>query len=220
MASFNRFSSVSAGVVAAALAGLCAFGVYACAHALGVLAGVFPVGKLPPYPAWTAIHFTAGLGFVVLVPLQFWPALRRTRPRLHRLVGRVAVACAGAMAAAGGPIAYLAPDRPIAERIFFAAYLSIFAYCLYRGFAAALARDIPTHRAWMTRMTAVALTALVQRLVFLPFAAIIGIHSRAEFWELFVSAAWLSLAIDLAVVEWWLARGRTGAGTATAAVMA
>jgi uncharacterized membrane protein len=208
VASFNRFSSMPAGVVAAALAGLCAFGVYACAHALGVLAGAFPVGKLPPYPAWTAIHFTASFVFVVLVPLQFWPALRRSRPRIHRVVGRIAVACACAMAAAGAPIAYLAPGRPIAERIFFAVYLSIFAFSLLRGFAAALARDIPAHRAWMTRMTAVALTALVQRIVFLPFAALIGIHSRAEFWEIFVSAAWISLAINLAVVEWWLARGR------------
>jgi hypothetical protein len=86
-------------------------------------------------------------------------------------------------------------------------FFLVWAALLALGFRAALARDIPTHRAWMVRMTATTLTPLVQRLVFPLFAVSVGIDGLATFWQLFVSAAWIAWGINLTLAEAWL-RGR------------
>lgn len=194
-----------------ALLALCLGGAGVCLHAIGVLAGVFPTGKLPPYPAWTGLHFAAGLAFVALAPLQLWPALRRARPSLHRIVGRVAVVTGFVLAISGVAIAYLAPERPVAERIFMTLFFAIYAALLGLGLRAALARDLAAHRAWMIRMATVALTPITQRLVFTVFAATLGIDGLDTFWQLFTSAAWIALGLNVAGVEAWLRGPRLGA---------
>jgi uncharacterized membrane protein len=190
-----------------ALVALCVIGVAVCLHALGVLAGAFPVGKLPPYPAWTAVHFASGIVFAMLAPLQLWPVVRRRSLRLHRIVGRTAVATGAVLAVSGVAIAYLAPERPMAERIFMTTFFAIYAGVLALGFRAALARDLAAHRAWMIRMTAVALTPVTQRVVFVAFAATLGVHGLDGFWQLFTSAAWIAFGLNVAGAEAWL-RGR------------
>jgi hypothetical protein len=55
----------------------------------------------------------------------------------------------------------------------------------------------------MLRVTAAALGPLTERVIF-PFFAAAGIDSMVRFWDLFDTALWFSLAINLAVVEWWI----------------
>jgi uncharacterized membrane protein len=186
-----------------AVPGLCAVGIAACAYATVRLAGWVPVGKLAPYPAWTAIHFVSATAFAVLAPLQLWPRLRARRPALHRVIGRVAVALGVTMALSGIVMAHASPDRPLSERIFMTAFFFAYAAFLGLGLRAALARDIPTHQAWMARMTATALTPVTQRLVFPVFAASLGIDGLDTFWQLFVSAAWIAWGINMTVAEAW-----------------
>ena len=189
-----------------AVVGLSLFGVVACSIAMGRLAGIAPPSSLLPYPAWTAAHFVSAAVFLVIAPLQLWPAFRRRNPRAHRILGRVAVGLGVVIAMSGIPIPFLAPDRPVAEQIFMSAFFAAFLVMLGQGFRAALARDIPTHQAWMVRMTATALTPLTQRLVFPVFAVTIGIDGTATFWQLFVSAAWIAWGLNLTVAEAWLRR--------------
>ena len=184
-----------------AFLGLCVLGVAACGYATARLLGWVPVGKLPPYPTWTAIHFVTASVFVVLAPLQLWPALRRRRPALHRMVGRTAVAIGAVMAVSGVAIAYTAPDRPVSERIFMTTFFLGYAALLALGFRAAVARDIAAHRAWMLRMTATALTPVTQRVVFPLFAATLGIDGLATFWQVFTSAAWIAWGLNMAIAE-------------------
>lgn len=183
---------------------LCIGGLVACVHALGVLGGSFPTGKLPPYPAWTSIHFVAGIGFAALAPLQLWPALRWRSPGVHRTVGRVVVGTSAVMAVSGLAIAYLAPDRPISERIFMTTFFAAYLIVLTLGFRAAWVRDLAAHRAWMIRMTTLALTPLTQRVVFAAFAATLGVDGLVTFWQLFTSAAWIALGLNVAGAEIWL----------------
>ena len=190
-----------------AVVGLAVFGVVACAIAMGRLAGVMPPSKLPPYPAWTAAHFVSAAAFMLIAPVQLWPAFRRRNPRTHRILGRLAVGLGVVIAASGVPIPFLAPDRPVSEQIFMSLFFAAFLTMLALGFRAALARDIPTHQAWMVRMTATALTPLTQRLVFPVFAVGIGIDGTATFWQLFVSAAWIAWGLNLTIAESWLRRG-------------
>ena len=193
-----------------AVVGLCIFGVGAGAYAIGRLAGVFPPSPLPPYAPWTALHFSTAIVFASLLPLQLWPALRARRPALHRWTGRFAAGVGAVMAASGVSMAYLVPERPVAEKIFMTAFFLTWSGMLALGVRAAMRRDIETHRAWMARMTATSLTPLVQRLIFPAFALGVGIDGLATFWQLFVSAAWIAWALSLATAEVWL-RGRPAA---------
>jgi uncharacterized membrane protein len=189
-----------------ALPALCLLGVAVCLNALARLAGLAPPSKLPPYPAWTAIHFVAAAAFAAAAPVQLWLVVTRRNPRLHRILGRAMVADAVVMATSGYVIAWLAPERPTSERILMSVLILAFAGMLALGVRAAATRDFAAHRTWMARMLATAFAALTQRLVFPIFAAAIGVHGRAEFWELFISAAWVGWGLNLAVAEWWLRR--------------
>jgi hypothetical protein len=184
--------------------GLCAIGIAACAYASARLIGWVPVGKLAAYPSWTGLHFASATAFSLIAPLQLWPSLRARRPALHRALGRIGVAVAGVMAASGIAMAYTSPDRPLTEVIFMTAFFLGYATLLALGFRSALARDFTAHRAWMTRMTATALTPVTQRVLFPPMAAAIGIDGMETFWAIFVSAAWLAWGLNMVVAESWL----------------
>ena len=190
-----------------AVVGLCAMGAVLGVLAIIRLTGLLPpLPGLPPYPAWTSAHFVTAIVFASLLPLQLWPGLRARRPQLHRALGRVAVGVGALMATSGVAIAYLSPDRPLSERFFMTTFFLIYASLLGLGLRAALARDIPAHRAWMVRMTAVALGPISQRLIFAPLIATFGVTSIDTFWQLFISAAWLSGGINLVAAEVWLRR--------------
>ena len=65
-----------------AVLALSAVGIAACAYASARLVGWVPAGKLPPYPAWAAIHMASAAAFAVVAPLQLWPRLRTRRPHV------------------------------------------------------------------------------------------------------------------------------------------
>lgn len=187
-----------------AVVGLALFGVAGSIIALLRLAHVAPPSKLPPYPAWTALHFGPAMVFVVLMSLQLWPGLRAARPRLHRLTGRVAVVVGAVMAAGGVAMVWLVPERPVSERIFMSVFFAAWSVMLGLGVRAARVRDFATHRAWMARMSATTLTPLTQRVLFPVLALSFGIDGLATFWQLFVSAAWIGWGINLVVAEAWI----------------
>lgn len=187
-----------------AVLALCAVGIAACAYATGRLIGWVPPGKLPPYPAWVALHFASATLFCVVAPLQLWPALRTRRPGLHRAMGRAGAAIGAVMAVSGVAMAYASPDRPVSETIFMTVFFLGYVACLGLGVRAALARDFAAHREWMVRMTATALTPVTQRVIFPGFAATLGIDGLETFWQIFISAAWIAWAVNLTVAEAWL----------------
>jgi hypothetical protein len=39
-----------------------------------------------------------------------------------------------------------------------------------------------------------------------PFFAAAGIDGVPRFWDLFMSAAWFSLFLNIVIVEWWIRR--------------
>jgi hypothetical protein len=183
---------------------LCVLGLAACAYASARLAGWVPPSKLPPYPWWTLLHFTSAGAFVVIAPLQLWAGLRRRRPQAHRMLGRVGVASGCMMALSGVTMAYASPNRPVTEQIFMTAFFASYLAMLGLGARAAIVRDFAAHRAWMLRMTAVALTPITQRVIFPVFAMTLGVGGLERFWQLFISAAWIAWAINMVAVETWL----------------
>jgi len=184
--------------------GLCAVGVAACGYASARLAGRVPAGNLALYPLWAGSHFATASVFAILAPLQLWAGLRSRRPAVHRVVGRIAAVLGVVMAVSGLAIVYDAPDRTVAELIFMTVFFLGYLGFLALGVRAALGRNFTAHRAWMVRMVATALTPVSQRLIFPPLAALLGIDGMATFWQLFVSAAWIGWALNMAVAEAWI----------------
>ncbi|MGY1624136.1 DUF2306 domain-containing protein [Geodermatophilus sp. SYSU D00965] len=202
--------------------------------AVPVLAGAARVGEITggaeatadnarflASPAPLLVHVVGATVYCLLGALQFAPALRRRRPRWHRVAGRVLVPC-GLAAALSGAWMALFYERPPADDVLLTPMRLIFgaamAGCLVLGVAAIRRRDVAGHRAWMARGYAIGLGAGTQVLTHLPWALLVGPPSGTPR-VLMMLAGWL---VNLAVVEWALRRSRVRpprvAGPATAAV--
>ena len=157
------------------------------------------------YPAWTAIHFSSALLFVVLAMSQLVSVVRRRHPLFHRYTGRIAVA-SGLISAVSGAIIPFAvvPPHPLLERLYIVIYFSGTALCLLMGFRSAKRAKFAHHRTWMLRAIATVGAVMTQRIVFPILILSFGIHSDAEFWMEFVGAFALGWAINLALAEGWL----------------
>ena len=157
------------------------------------------------YPGWSTMHFVPALVFSLILPFQLWPGSRRRFPRLHRIGGRVAGVAGVLFSLTGLILPYAMPARPFGERAFMTAVSCFFLLVLGRGVAAARRRDFVAHRRWMLRVTALSMGPLTQRVIF-PFFAAAGIDSMMRFWDLFMTAAWFSLALNVVIAEWWIRR--------------
>lgn len=193
--------------LASAMAALVMFGTWMTVRASWVLAhgGNRSLGGAFHYPVWAIVHFAGALVFVAVLPFQLSARLRDARPRMHRVAGRAAACCGLAFSVTGVILPYILPARPFGEKTFMTTFGVLFGSLLWRGVVAARRRDFVAHRAWMLRVTAGALSPVTDRVLF-PFIAMAGIDSMARFWDLFMTALWLSTAINLLVVEWWIRR--------------
>jgi hypothetical protein len=97
------------------------------------------------------------------------------------------------------------PNRPVAERTFMVIVGCVLTAFIAQGVRAARRRNIEAHRRWMLRVTALGLAPLTERIVFPAFAAL-GIDSLARFFDLFVTALWVSAYTNVVVAEWWIQR--------------
>ena len=194
-------------ILSIGVVGLAAFGAGTTAHATWVVVhgGDTSFDGMFHYPAWSTVHFVPALMFVVILPFQLWSGSRRRFPRFHRLAGRAAATAGVFFCLTGFALPYVMPARPFSERAFMTTVSCLFAVVLGLGVMAARRRDFVAHRRWMLRVTALALGPLTQRVIF-PFFAAAGIDGMARFWDLFMSAAWFSLALNIVIVEWWLRR--------------
>ena len=188
-----------------AIVALALFGVSLTIRAMWVLAhgGNKAFGGAFDYPRWSAVHFVPALVFVAILPFQLWSHLREVYPRVHRIAGRVAAICGAAFSLTGLALPFAMPARPFGERAFMTTMGSLFGLLLWKGIAAARRGDIAAHRRWMVRVTAAALSPLTERIIF-PFLAAAGIDSMSRFWDLFVTALWLSTLVNLVIAEWWI----------------
>src|SRR5262249_52075113 len=157
------------------------------------------------YPAWATVHFVPALVFTLVLPFQLWSGPRRLYPRWHRLSGRVGGIAATLFSVTGVLLPFVMPTRPLGERAFMTMVSWLFLVFLSMGVVAARRRDFGSHRRWMLRVTALAMGPLTQRVLF-PFFAAAGIDSLPRFWDLFMTAAWFSAALNIVIAEWWIRR--------------
>jgi len=199
-------------VLGVAVTALALFGIWITARATWVIAhgGDTSFQGTFKYPSWSAVHFVPALVFAMILPFQLWPGLRSLYPQLHRQAGRVASVAGVLFSLTGLILPFVMPARPFGERAFMTTVSCLFPILLACGVRAARRKDFVAHRQWMLRVTALSMGPLTERVIF-PFFAAAGINSLPRFWDLFMSAAWFSLAVNLVIVEWWIRRTGTGA---------
>lgn len=196
-------------VLGSIVVGLCGFGIYKAIDATGIAlrGGTHEFNGLFDYPLWAIIHFAAAGLFMTVLPFQLWAGFRERHRTLHRKSGRVMFVAGLGISATGIVLPFAMPARPLSEQILMVTIALLFGFFLSQAVAAARKGDFVSHREWMLRATAGVSGAMLERIIFPVFPMVLGIHSLPEFWEYFVTSNWLSLAVALGTVEWWIRSG-------------
>lgn len=146
-------------------------------------------------------HVFASLTALSLSPFQFSTWLRSTRPKLHRVVGRIYL---GVWVAVGGLsglyMSAFAFGGP-AAKIGFASLAVCWLFTGLRAFQAIRRGDVAEHRTWVVRNVSLTLAAVTLR-IHLPSSMVAGI----PFDLAYPAIAWLCWVPNLLVAELVFAR--------------
>ena len=139
--------------------------------------------------------FGAGLA-LLLAPLQLGVSVRRRWPGLHRTAGWLYVAAILIGGASGLSLAFNAQGGA-ASGVGFALLALLWIAITVRGVSFAVAGDIVRHRRWMCRSVALTFAAVTLRVM-------LGVGGGAlhlPFMPVYITAAWASWLLNLAVCE-------------------
>ena len=149
-----------------------------------------------PFPV--LLHIVSGVLFNLLSPLQFSSTIRTKLTRLHRCNGAFMVICALCAGITALLMNEIYPAFGGALKYFGVMTFSLaIGVCVIMGIIRIKQCNIPAHRAWMIRATAVALGPATQRLFFIPAYLIMG---SIEQWVIGVGI-WVGFLVNLAVAE-------------------
>lgn len=159
-----------------------------------------PRAVIDPLPI--TLHILGSSIFCLLGALQFLPSLRRHRPALHRILGRI-VAVAGCVSALTGlwmTVSYAFPDALQGPLLYWArATLSLALVAFIAWAVAAIrARKTAAHRAAMLRAYAIGQGASTQTALFLIAMIFTTTEPLGLGRDLLIVGAWI---INLAVAE-------------------
>lgn len=158
-------------------------------------------GRFWPHMPIMAAHILGGTVAVLVGPLQFWERLRRSRPRLHRMVGYsylLAVAFGAASAF------YMSFDIELTRTVGFAVGLFCLAVCwsgtALLGWFAAAGRDFTLHRQMLAQNYALTLSFVVSRWLFdLPIAFVQDMGPMR-----YITMGWVSWVMPFALTGFYM----------------
>jgi len=133
---------------------------------------------------------------LVLGPLQFSTKLRSRYPNAHRWSGRVYLLAGVLVGGIAGLYMAFHAFGGWPARLGFAGLAVAWLYTGYRAYVAIRARDIVSHRRWMTRNFALTFAAVMLRL-WLPSAMVAGLPAVLSYQVI----AWLCWIPNLIVAE-------------------
>ncbi len=150
-------------------------------------------------------HVFASAVALSLAPLQFSARLRNTRPRLHRVIGRVYLGVGVVLGGLSGLyMSVFAYGGVVAKAGFFCLAVAwlVTGWCAYRAIRRG---DVQTHRQWIIRNVSLTLAAVNLR-IYLPCSMLANI----PFEQAYPAIAWLCWVPNLLVAEWILRRPHDG----------
>ena len=149
-------------------------------------------------PLFAGFHIV-GSGIALLIGgFQFLPGLRSRRPDLHRWIGRTYL-LAVLIGGIGGLMLAGVATGGLVARVGFASLGALWLYSGWQAYSAIRARDIQSHRRWMTRNFALTFAAVTLR-IYLGLSGVAGI----PFEDFYPVVAWICWVPNLLVVEWWI----------------
>lgn len=156
-------------------------------------------------PAAILVHGISGIVFFFSLPTQFSTRLRISRPKMHRVMGRLAVVSVCVMAISGVWMHLVFSPTDLGAR-FISLVIVAIAICI--SFSTAIVfvmkKNITAHKVWMTR--AVAVTLAVVTPLFLEVILSLFIDVASPVGELAISVLHdydrlIGLALNVLVVE-------------------
>ncbi|MEN8799975.1 MAG: DUF2306 domain-containing protein [Flavobacteriaceae bacterium] len=151
-------------------------------------------------PAFYTHIFPGGLALLMGFS-QFFPKLRRKRPGLHRVLGKIYVISVLLSGTAGLAIAYFATGGFITA-LGFALLAILWLYTTVNAYTSIRKMDISNHQKWMIRSYALCFAAVTLRIYLPVFTGLLGM----SFIPAYTIIAWLCWMPNLAVAEWLIIR--------------
>jgi hypothetical protein len=157
------------------------------------------------------------LAFVALVigPFQFMKGLRKRYLFLHRITGRVYVSCVVLSGVMGLVVGLFTPD--FTRQVAFLTLAVLWLFTVTKAFLAIRRKRIEEHFLWMTRNYALTLVAIVARVLVPLGMLVLVLRGQVSFPrdierilnDTLGTGIWLSMIINLIVVEWILMRAKS-----------
>lgn len=172
---------------------------------LAGISNAMPVPAAPPLPL--ILHIVGALLYAILGAFQFSSSIRRRWPALHRVSGRVALVGASLVVVSALWLTTVYATPGVGGLVlagFRMTVASAMALSIGLGLAAAIRRNIPSHREWMIRAYALGLGSATQMLVLMVAEIAMGGPPTDLSRALLMGLAW---GINLAVAEWSIRRG-------------
>jgi uncharacterized membrane protein YozB (DUF420 family) len=151
------------------------------------------------YPGWRMAHMVVGILFVLVVPLQFVPAVRAHRA-VHRAIGRVAMVGSLILIASGMVFAFKYTYTGLPEQVPTVTYSLIYFWLVFMAVKKIRAGDVAAHREWMVRAFAMMMGISATRVWFYVFLKTTDVPSNHFFSSIF----WLGLGVNLLIAEIWI----------------
>lgn len=147
------------------------------------------------------VHGAVSAIALAIGPFQFFETLRKKRPLLHRVSGRIYLGSILVGGLTGLWLAFYTPGGLPAHTGFLALAI-LWLLSGFLAYRAALRRDFIAHRAWMMRSYALTFAAVTLRIYLGLGVPVAGL----PFDQVYATAAWASWALNLVFVEWLLMR--------------
>ena len=157
-----------------------------------------------PFGPLLTVHILFGTLAILAGPFQFFPAIRKKHPRIHRTTGRIYLVSV-LMAAIAATILAIADDILVQHRLVFGVGLLGLAAAWFvtsgMAYRAVRIRNFVQHREWMVKSYVVTCGFTTFRIFAVTIARYFEIDYKQEMSNIMAWACW---SIPLLITEAWL----------------
>ena len=162
------------------------------------------------YPTIVALHVVLGGVYLALAPLQLVKRIRSRHLAYHRWAGRVLVAIGLEVGVTALFLGLVIPFSGWSERVIIGLFGSLFLLALGEGFAHIRAGRVASHREWMLRAFAIALSIATMRMIFIPALLVAADPTGGQIAFLSVASFTAAFVVHASVAELWIRLTRPG----------